>query len=661
MENAPQKILITPFAAPACAVVEVPGSKSITNRALLLAAMAQSRVKILRPLASRDSKIMAQCLKNLGYEIEDKGESITVSGSPKNSAELFVGNAGTAARFLTAFVCTIKNGSFSFDADPEMRRRPMGGLITALESLGAEFEFRGENLCFPFSVKTHGFKGGKIEVDASSSSQILSAIIMASAAADAEIELKGETVSKPFVKMTIEMMRQFGFAVSEKAHEKIYAVKNSQPKKISEYEVEPDATAASYPIALAASAGGAVLIKNFPHGGLQGDAKFADVMEKTGLVFCQKISGDLLVRRNLSCQKTQASDFDFNDISDTFLTLATLAPLFESPVKITGVAHTRKQESDRVLAMQNELSKFAQKVEIDEDSIAIYPHKRSALAQKISAPVEIKTYKDHRVAMSNAIAGCADILKNGKPWIEIDDPMCCAKTWPNFFDILEKARKDSMNFKIVAIDGGAAVGKSSVSKECSKTLNYMHVDTGAHYRTLTYILLGAGIAPEAGESAAAEALEKLEISTVISGNSARMAVRGKEIEDALIRTDAVNQNVSHFAAMPKVREFLKSYQRSMADFARENNFAGLVMEGRDIGSVIFPNANVKIFLDADEETRRLRRAKEGISDAISKRDQLDKSRKTAPLVRPEGSELIDTSNLTKDEVVSRALALIAKA
>ncbi|MBO7522018.1 MAG: (d)CMP kinase, partial [Opitutales bacterium] len=214
---------------------------------------------------------------------------------------------------------------------------------------------------------------------------------------------------------------------------------------------------------------------------------------------------------------------------------------------------------------------------------------------------------------------------------------------------------------IVAIDGGAAVGKSSVSKECSKTLNYMHVDTGAHYRTLTYILLSENILPENGEDAAAAALGNLEISTSLAGNSARMAVRGKAVEDALIRTDAVNQNVSLFAAMPKVREFLKNYQRSMADFARENNFAGLVMEGRDIGSVIFPNAHVKIFLDADEETRRLRRAKEGISDAISKRDQLDKNRKTAPLVRPEGAELIDTSRMTKDEVVARTLALIIKA
>ncbi|MBR4597761.1 MAG: (d)CMP kinase, partial [Opitutales bacterium] len=504
--------------------------------------------------------------------------------------------------------------------------------------------------------------GGKIEIDASTSSQILSAILMASALAKSEtiVELKGETVSKPFVKMTLDLMRQFGFDARQ-ASDKKYLVKNSRANPPSSYEVEPDATAASYPIALAAAAGGAVLIKNFPRGGLQGDARFAEVMHKSGLVLCQMVGGDLLARRNLDMQKYSGGEFDFNDISDTFLTLASLVPLFGKPVKIKGIAHTRKQESDRVAAMASEVGKFSKNVEFDDDSISIFPYPRGEIAKNIPQKIEIETYKDHRVAMSCAVAASADVFGGGREWAEILDPKCCSKTWPDFFGALENARKDSMKFKIVAIDGGAAVGKSSVSKECSKTLNYMHVDTGAHYRTIAYILLGEKILPEAGEEAVASALKNIGISTVREGNSARSAVCGKKIEDSLIRTDAVNQNVSLFAAMPCAREFLKGYQRSMAEFAKEKGFAGLVMEGRDIGSVIFPNADAKIFLDADEETRRLRRAKEGITDAISKRDQLDKNRKTAPLVRPEGSELIDTSRMTKDEVVARTLAIIIKA
>lgn len=652
---------VTPFSKPAIASIQVPSSKSITNRALLLAAMSKGKVEIVNPLVSRDSQIMAQCLKNLGFKINVSENSISVSGSAKNSAELFVGNAGTAARFITAFVCTIKDGTFDFNSDVEMYKRPMKGLIEALENLGASFEFKKDNYCFPFTVKTNRFAGGKITLDASESSQILSAILMAQtqASSDAEVCLKGDTVSKPFVEMTLKMMRQFGFEVECLADGK-YVVKNSNSKKISSYKIETDATAASYPIALAAVTSGVVLVKNFPEDGLQGDVKFAEVIERAGLVKCKRVENDLLV---LSCDNSsnEPCEFNFNDISDTFLTLAAIAPLFERVIKITGIAHTRKQESDRIKAMACEISKFAKKVDFDDDSITIYPYAKSELSQNILRPVKIETYKDHRIAMSNGITASKNIFNDGKPWIEIIDPKCTSKTWINFFEILEQARQDSMKFKTVAIDGGAAVGKSSVSKECAKTLNYMHVDTGAHYRTLAYILLNGKTTPEAGEDAVFKALKDIEISTITVGNSARMSVGGKEIEDALIRTDIVNQNVSLFAAMPCVREFLKGYQRSMADVAKEKNFAGLVMEGRDIGSVIFPNATIKIFLDADEETRRKRRASEGISDAISKRDEIDKNRKTAPLVRPEGSVLIDTSHMTKDEVIAKTLALIVEA
>lgn len=650
---------VEPFIRPACAAIQAPGSKSITNRALLLAAMSGRKVEILNPLISRDSQIMAQCLKNLGFEIEAGENSISVSGSPRKSAKLFVGNAGTAARFLTAFVCAIKGGEFDFDSDEEMYKRPMGGLIDALEQLGAKFVFKKKSRSFPFTVKTNGFSGGEIELDAAESSQILSAILMSQTLAESEtsITLKGETVSKPFVEMTVKMMRQFGFEAECVSSGK-YIVKNTRTSEISSYQVETDATAASYPIALAAVAAGAVLVKNFPNEGLQGDAKFAEVMQKAGLVECRRVESDLLARK--AEPSNEACEFDFNDISDTFLTLAAIAPLFGRKVKITGIAHTRKQESDRVEAMAREISKFAKKADFDEDSITVYPYEKSELSRKISSPVKIETYKDHRIAMSHAIAGCADIF-GGRAWMEISDPQCSSKTWPDFFKTLEQSRKDSMKFKTVAIDGGAAVGKSSVSKECAKTLNYMHVDTGSHYRTIAYVLLERGVRPECGEDAVSKALKEIEISTLIFGNSARMSVGGKEIEDSLIRADEVNQNVSLFAAMPQVREFLKGYQRSMEGVAKENSFAGLVMEGRDIGSVIFPNAAIKIFLDADEETRRKRRANEGISDSISKRDELDKNRKTAPLVRPEGSILIDTSNMSKEEVIAKTLALIAEA
>lgn len=650
------KTPIQPFAKKVCATFTLPSSKSITNRALLMAAMSDYEVKILNPLFSRDCDIMADCLKKLGFVIKRNDNLISIKGDCVKRAELFVGNAGTAARFLTAFVCTQENGNYEFDSDEAMYKRPMRGLIEALEKQGAKFSFKKERYCFPFSVKTCGLKGGEIELDASESSQILSALLMASvqARSDTLIKLKGKTVSRPFVDMTMQMMRQFGFEV-EQLDGSCYKVLHGVTESPALYKIEPDATAASYPISLVASVGGAALLKDFASISLQGDARFADIMQESGLVKMYKVGSDaLFVGEAKTCGDL---DFDFNDISDTFLSLAAISPIVANSLKIEGIGHTRKQETDRVSAVSTELKKLAKSVCEDGDCIGVKSYKDPA--KHINRNSEIETYSDHRIAMSFGVCASADLFKDGKPWLSIMDKECCVKTWPNFFDCLERARRDSMNFKIVAIDGGAAVGKSSVSKECARILGYMHVDTGAHYRTLTYILLENSIKPDMGEDAALKLLEKVKLGAVLSNNSALMSVNGKEIEDSLIRQDRINENVALFAAMPKLREFLKSYQRSMADFARQMNFGGLVMEGRDIGSVIFPEAQVKIFLDADEETRKKRRALEGISDVISKRDTLDKNRKTAPLVCPKGAKLIDTSNLTKEQVIAEALALIA--
>jgi len=185
----------------------------------------------------------------------------------------------------------------------------------------------------------------------------------------------------------------------------------------------------------------------------------------------------------------------------------------------------------------------------------------------------------------------------------------------------------------------------------------MHIDTGAHYRTLTYGFLNNSVSADDIDSIDSH-LANLKIGTALEGNSARITLNGVLVDDAEIRTERINANVAQFAAVSKIREFLKNYQRSMSDFAREHGFAGMIMEGRDIGSVIFPDADVRIFLDADEQTRAARRANEGISDSIKKRDALDKSRKTAPLLCPEGAELIDTSHMSKDDVILKTLSLI---
>lgn len=640
---------IQPFSKYCAAEVLPVGSKSITNRALMLAAVHGKPCRLSGALFSRDTEIMMDCLGKLGLKISANPAQRTIfveDAAIKNKkASLFVGNAGTAARFITALAAAVDGGEYSFDSDAAMYERPMEGLIKALEEQGAQFYYKGKPYHFPFIMRTHGLKGGAVRVDASSSSQILSAVIMAGALAKKPLEItSGETVSKPFVEMTRRMASQFPCA---------------------EYDIEPDATAASYFAALPIVTGGACIIKNFAKVRLQGDARFVSVIEEAGLVKTQIVGDDLLV---MGVPEFDNSDMevDFNDISDTFLTLASVAAYLPRRIKIKGIKHTRGQETDRVSAMAKELKKLAAGVIEEDDSLQITSHPAlykcktrrqilEAMAENIGGRVLISTYQDHRIAMSFSVLGCADIGRGS--WMEIENPQCVAKTWREFFTVLEAARGNSQKFRVVAIDGGAAVGKSSVSKAAAATLGYMHVDTGAHYRNIAYVLLEQGLRPDEPESVAS-ALKNMKLSTTLEGNSAKILCQGRVLGDDDIRCERINANVSLFAAIPAVREFLKDYQRSMADFAKSGGFGGVIMEGRDIGSVIFPDACARIFLDADEQTRQARRAKEGITDSIKKRDALDKARKVAPLVCPEGASLIDTSNMGKDEVIAKAICII---
>ncbi len=576
------------------------GSKSITNRALLLSALSDEKCVISGALFSRDTEIMIDCLQKLGYEIVvDKiANTITIKGGEiKNAkANLHVGNAGTVARFLTAFVATKVGGEYLFDSDTAMYARPMKGLLEVLEAQGAEFEFEKQAYHFPFKMRTKGLKGGKMLVDASASSQILSGLMIASKVVQNECEIVcTDTVSKPFVEMTRSMLGQF---------------------PCTRYAVEPDATASSYFAMLPVITGGVCQIQNFAKCKLQGDAKFVDVIERVGLVKTKRCGDNLLVF-GVEEFANEPLVLDFNDISDTFLTLASACAYLPRKVKITGIAHTRKQETDRVSAMASQLKKICKNVVEGEDFIEITSFVaeencksraeiNAVLAEKLPEKTLIETFDDHRIAMSFAVLGCANI---GRNWLEIENPSCVSKTWREFFDVLQKSRVDSEKFRVVAVDGGAAVGKSSVSRAASASLKYMHVDTGAHYRNLAYILLENNVLPE-NLNALKKVLSNLKLSTTVIGNSAQILCSGKVLGDSDIRCERINAVVSVFASIPEVRDFLKNYQRSMADFAKEKGFNGMIMEGRDIGSVIFPDAQMRIFLDADEQTRAARRANE---------------------------------------------------
>ncbi len=401
--------------------VTLPGSKSITNRALILAALGRGTTLLHGALFSRDSRIMIAALQQLGFKVEADEAALTIRVEgrggeiPVREAKLHIGNAGTAARFLTAFVCLRPDGVYHFDGDEAMRRRPIGALLEALESQGAKADSRS----FPFTLRTAGLPGGNVELDASESSQMLSALLMVAphAGAPLNVSLKGGAVARPFVEMTERMLQEF-------------------PYWGAEYEIECDATAASYFLTLPLVTGGKINIPSLhpPGEGLQGDSKFLTIIEKINGPYaaCDTV---ITVSRSPDARLRNVTQ-DFRGFSDTFLTLAAISPLLDGPTKISGIAHTRKQETDRVAGMARELTKLGQHVIEQEDSLEIHP-------RPLKTGVEIETYHDHRFAMSFGILGCHDLHGNGQPWLTIKDPACCSKTFPHFFAELDRLRAES--------------------------------------------------------------------------------------------------------------------------------------------------------------------------------------------------------------------------
>jgi len=438
----PKSLPIVPLSRPVSGAVTLPGSKSITNRALVLAAMAEGTTRLENALFSEDTLIMVQALKDLGFAVRDDEASATIEVEgqggviPVKKADLHVGNAGTAARFLTALCSVASRGRYRLDGVPQMRHRPMGGLLTALRRLGVRIT-ASESDSFPIEIETRGLRGGDITIDAQASSQMLSALLLVAPLAreDLHIRLERETVSRPFVNMTEAMMHQFGQPFYQTKLKDAFAVTAGSPYRplpSGVYQVEGDATAASYFLALPTAVGGEVLVRDMRFSGLQGDIDFAEVLAATGTVIEANPEG-LWARRPSGAPRPKGVERDFTAISDTFLTLAAVAPLLDGPTRISGIAHTRKQETDRVHAMSFELRKLGQGVRETEDTLEIHP-------APLVPDMEITTYNDHRVAMSFAILGSHDLRGDGKPWLTIKDPACCAKTFPHFFEVLKELR-----------------------------------------------------------------------------------------------------------------------------------------------------------------------------------------------------------------------------
>lgn len=407
------------------ATVTILGSKSYTNRALLVAALADGKSTLKHALFSDDTFYMTHALGSLGIELNDNRlestfEVIGTGGKiPVSEAKLFIGNAGTAARFLTSYL-TLGNGTYSIDGVERMRQRPIGDLLDGLRQLGASVSTKFGNGCPPVLVKANGLPGGKTVLNTQKSSQFLSSILLSAPYAenDVEIEIEDKLVSKPYIDITLSVMSSFGVQVEREDYRRFF-ISSDQCYQAREYTIEPDASSASYFFAAAALVGGRVKVMNLSDDSVQGDVRFVEVLRQMG---CEVNYGENYIELK-SSDELNGIEVDMNEISDTAQTLAAIAPFAKDKVFIKNIGHIRRKETDRITAIVNELRRL--KVEVDEfeDSIVVYPSEVQ--------PTSIETYNDHRMAMSFAVIG----LK--VPGIKIKNPECVNKTFPNFFDKLK--------------------------------------------------------------------------------------------------------------------------------------------------------------------------------------------------------------------------------
>ena len=440
----PAQLPIVPFTKPVSGSVQIPGSKSLTNRALLLAALCDRPVTLTGALFSDDTRLMSEALRKLGITVLADESARTIEVANQTNAfrspapvDLFVGLAGTAARFLTALCAAAPRGVYRIQGTERMNQRPMKGLIDALRALGADIRCTGVEGFFPIEIHARGLRGGLVEIDATESSQMLSALLMVAPLAAAPVDVTAVGgVRWPFVQMTALMMQAFqgssGPAVARSGKHSFRVLQNPYARSTANFAIEPDATAASYFAALPLVIGGNTNLAHL-HLGLQGDTAFLDVLRRIGASVTSAASG-FEVSFNSGSHRIGVTE-NFNEFSDTFLTLAALAPLLSGSTTITGVAHSRKQETDRVAGMVCELRKLGQDVHehADGDGLTITP-------RPLKSGVVIETYHDHRFAMSFAILGCHDLNRDGSSWLTINNPACCAKTFPNFFDVLRSLR-----------------------------------------------------------------------------------------------------------------------------------------------------------------------------------------------------------------------------
>ena len=423
---------IEPLSRPIDAVVEVVGSKSYTNRALIIAALAQGDSLLTGALFSDDTRYMGAALDQLGAKVEADGAARTLrvrglgGAVAARDARCFVGNAGTAARFLPV-VMALGQGVYEIDGVARMRERPIEPLVRALRALGVQVEALGKPDCFPLRIHGGALRGGQVAISGSVSSQYVSGLMLAAPAMERGlvIDIEGELVSRPYLEMTAQAMRDFGADVAREG-ERRFVIRHGHYRGRS-YAIEPDASAASYFFAAAAIAGGRVRVEGLGTRSLQGDRGLVHILARMG---CTVNEGpDYTEVIGPPSGQLEGVEVDMADLSDVAQTLAVVAPFARTPTRVTGIGFIRRKETDRVGAVVRELGRLGVRAEEERDGFVIHPGEPTAGA--------VDTYEDHRMAMSFALLGLR------RPGIVINDPGCVSKTFPSYFDVLEQLRHAS--------------------------------------------------------------------------------------------------------------------------------------------------------------------------------------------------------------------------
>ena len=645
--------------------VQLPGSKSISNRVLLLAALSQGTTEVHDLLASDDTRVMLDGLRALGCGVDESGGStVRITGlgdqPPRSPAALFLGNAGTAMRPLTAALALL-GGEFTLSGIPRMHERPIGDLVDALRQLGCQIDYLG-NEGFPPLRIAHGAGlpalrlQAPIPVRGDVSSQFLTALLLAlplvAREQDVVIEVVGELISKPYIQITLALLARFGIQVARQGWERFTIPAGSRYQSPGSIHVEADASSASYFIALGALAASpegqnGIKIQGVGLDSIQGDIRFVEAARAMG---ADITGGPNWLHVARGAWPLRAIDLDCNHIPDAAMTLATMALYAQGTTRLRNIASWRVKETDRIAAMATELRKLGATVEEGADFIAISP---PATPQDWKA-ASIHTYDDHRVAMCFSLAAFNPACLP----VRIEDPKCVAKTFPDYFEALFSVVQTAQaHIPVLCIDGPTASGKGTVAAAVAQQLGYALLDSGALYRitALAAVQAGIDIAP-AHEAALADLARTLPVRFA----DGRIWLASADVTDA-IRTEAMGMNASRISALPAVRAALVDLQHG---FAR---LPGLVADGRDMGTVIFPQAPLKVFMTASAACRAERRHQQLLAKGIDAnidalradleaRDLQDQSRKVAPLKPAQDALLLDNSGLTIDETVAQVIA-----